>query len=70
MTEYTRREVKWLTPVVLGQFHALIMNCDQAGFERLLDQYPQIGEDMRKELIEDFKRIAAIQMRRKWIPPK
>jgi len=70
MTEYTRREVKWLTPVVLGQFHNLIMKCDQAGFERMLDEYPQIPVETRQELIKEFKQIAENQMRRKWIPPK
>lgn len=70
MTEYTRREVKWLTPVILGQFHALIMKCDFEGFEKMLDQYPQIPEAVRRELMDDFTRIAENQMRRKWRSPK
>ena len=70
MTEYTRRQVKWLTPIILGQLHALIMECNIEGIEKLLDQYPQIPEDMRRELMADFKRIAENQMRRKWRSPK
>jgi predicted deacetylase len=70
MTDYTRREVKWLTPVILGQFHALIMENNQAGFEKLLDAYPHISDETRRELIEEFKRNAENQMRRRWLPSK
>lgn len=70
MTEYTRREVKWLTPIVLGRFHDLIMRCDQTGFEGMLAEYPQIPEEVRNELIAEFKRVAAKQLSRKWRSPK
>jgi hypothetical protein len=66
MTQYTRREVKWLTPVILGQFHALIMECNLPGFEQLLAAYPHIPEETKKELIEEFKQVAEKQMRRRW----
>ena len=72
MTTYTRREVKWMTPVILGQFHDQIMKCDVAGFERTLAAYPHIPEETKQELIEEFKRIAEKQMRKHWKkkPPK
>jgi len=66
MTKHTRREVQWLTPLVLGRFHALIMENNLPEFEKLLDGYPDIPKELRQELIEDFKRIAVEQMRRHW----
>jgi hypothetical protein len=66
MTKHTRREVKWLTPLVLGRFHALIMENNLPGFEALLEAYPDIPAETKRELIEEFKRIAAEQMRRRW----
>jgi hypothetical protein len=71
MAPITRREVKWLTPIILGQFHDQIVKYDMAGFERLLDAYPHISEESKQELIEEFKQIAEKQMRRRWkSPPK
>ena len=71
MAPNTRREIKWLTPVILGQFHAQIMECNVEGFERLLAAYPHIPEETKQELIQEFKRIAENQMRKRWKkPPK
>jgi hypothetical protein len=70
MKETTRREVQWLTPLILGQFHDLIMKNDLSGFEELLAKYPHIPEVVRGELIADFKRIAEDQLRRRLRAPR
>lgn len=67
---YTRRDKQRLTPEILGQYHALIIKSDLAGFEKLLAQYaPYIPEGVKQELIEEFKQYAASSLRWKWQPP-
>lgn len=64
---YSRRDKKRLAPEILEQYHALVMNSDLAGFEKLLAQYaPYIDEQTKKELVEEFKRYAAKALSRKW----
>ncbi len=67
---YTRREAQRLTPAILGQYHALVMNNDFEGFEKLLAQYPQIPEEAKEELRDDFKRYAAKALIWKWRNPR
>jgi hypothetical protein len=62
---YTRRDAKRLRKPILGEYHDLIMQCDQPGYEALLDAY-NVPKDERRELIEQFKQTASDQMRRSW----
>lgn len=67
MTTYSRREAKQLTQEVLGQYHALIMNNDLAGFEKLLAEFqPALSESTKRQLVEEFKLVCADAMRRRW----
>lgn len=68
---YTRRD-KWkLTPEILSQYHALIMNNDVAGFEKLLAQYaPFMDDQTRRERVEAFTQHAATILRHRWRPSK
>jgi hypothetical protein len=65
MTEYTRREVEWLTPVVLGRYHDLLMTNDVAGFDRLLEVY-KVPEEEREVLRREFTLYAERLLRRRW----
>jgi len=68
---YTRRQVKKLTPEVLGQFHALIMNQDVQGFENLLEKYnPYMSEQVIRQMTEMFKHYAARVLSSHWRPSK
>lgn len=71
MTDYTRRDKKKLAPEVLGRYHALVMQADVSGLEKLLALYaPHIPEDKKRELIEDFRRVAENAVRRRWLHPE
>lgn len=69
MTEYTRRDVEALTPVVLGRYHDLVMTNDVAGFERLMELY-RVSEEQRQELRHEFTLYAERILRRRWHGPK
>jgi len=69
MAPYTRRDAKRMAKPILGEYHDLIMRCDQQGYEDLLEVY-NVPKEQRSELIEQFKQIAADQMKRRWIDPK
>jgi hypothetical protein len=69
MAPYTRRDAKRMTKPILGEYHDLIMRCDQQGYEDLLENY-NVPKEQRRELIEQFKRSVADRMRRRWIAPK
>lgn len=59
-----------MKPDILGRYHDLVMTNDLGGYEKLLDQYPQIGAEERAELIADFKLAAETVLRRRWLRPK
>jgi hypothetical protein len=67
MTTYTRRD-KWkMGPEILGRFHALVMQGNLPEFEKFLAQYqPALTDEVKKELIEEFKRVSAEEIRRHW----
>jgi hypothetical protein len=68
---YTRRDIADMQPEVLGRYHDLVMTNDISGYERLLDEYqPHITTAERQDLIEDFKRLAEIALRKRWHLPK
>jgi hypothetical protein len=66
---YTRREAQKLTPEILGQYHALVMDNNFDGFDRLLAQY-NIPEETKQELRDDFKHYAAKALTWRWRTPK
>jgi hypothetical protein len=67
---YTRREAKKMQPDILGRYHDLVMAYDVAGYERLLDGYPHITAEERTELVEDFKLVGELILKRRWRAPK
>jgi hypothetical protein len=69
-TQYTRRDVQKMKPDILGNYHNLVMLNDLAGYEKLLDEYPQITAEERDELVADFKLVAETVLRRRWLRPK
>jgi hypothetical protein len=69
MTEYTRREVEWLTPVVLGRYHDLLMANDVAGFDRLMEVY-KVPEEEREVLRQEFTLYAERLLQRRWRGPR
>jgi len=69
MTEYTRREIELLTPVVLGRYHDLLITNDVAGFDRLLELY-KVPQEERQELKREFTLFAERLLRRRWRVPK
>jgi hypothetical protein len=69
-TQYARRDVQKAKPDILGRYHDLVVANDLAGYEKLLDQYPQIAAEERAELIADFKLVAETVLRRRWLRPK
>lgn len=73
MTEpaYTRREAQKLTPEILGQYHALVMENNFEGFNKLLEQYgAHIPEGMKEELRDEFRHYAARALVWKWQTPR
>jgi hypothetical protein len=67
---YTRREKQQLTPEILGQYHALVMNNDFEGFNNLLERYgAHIPEDTKEELRDEFMHYAARALAWKWRTP-
>lgn len=67
MTTYSRRDARSLTKEVLGQYHALIVSGNLSGFEELLAEYqPALPEEVKKELVEEFMRLSADALRRRW----
>jgi len=68
---YTRRAIAETSPDILGRYHDLIMTNDLPGYEKLLNEYqPHITTADRQELIDDFKRLAEIALRKRWHLPK
>ncbi len=71
---YTRRKVEALKPLILGRFHDLVCKYRVDEYEEMLDEWPDIDPDVRKELVEEFKRYAETvlrqNLRRKWRAPK
>jgi hypothetical protein len=67
---YTRRDIPKIQPDILGRYHDLVMTNDLPGYEKLLDEYPTINEEERRELITDFKRDAETVLQRRWRLPK
>lgn len=73
MTEpvYTRREAQKLTREILGQYHALVMDNNFEGFNKLLARYGEyIPEEMKEELRDEFKHYAARALTWRWRTPK
>jgi hypothetical protein len=67
---YSRRDAKKMQPDILGRYHDLVMANDLPGYEKLLDQYPQITADERAGLIADFKHACELVLRKRWMRPK
>jgi hypothetical protein len=71
MTEYTRRDAKRLTHDLLGKYHALVVENSLEGFEELLSAYqPELSEEVKQELIRQFKLSAENVLRRNWLSRK
>ncbi len=66
---HTRRDVVKLTPQILGRYHDLLMSNDLEAFKTLLDEY-SVPQEAREELVEDFTRVAANLLRRRWLGRK
>jgi hypothetical protein len=62
---YTRRDKQRMAPDILGHYHEFVCANNQAGYERLLDEYGISGEE-RAELLADFKRDAEYVLRLRW----
>jgi len=62
---HTRREVRALTPEILGHYHDLLMANDLDGFEKLLEIY-RVPKELREELCRDFKHYAERILQQKW----
>lgn len=62
---YTRRQVRGLTPEILGHYHDLVMANDFEGFKMLLEIY-RVPEELREELCREFTRCAETILRRRW----
>jgi hypothetical protein len=62
---YTRRQVRALTPEILGHYHDLVMANDFEGFKMLLEIY-RVPEELQEELCHDFKHYAEMILRRRW----
>ena len=68
---YRRRDISVMQPEILGRYHDLVMTNDLPGYEKLLDEYqPHIAAGQRVELVEEFKRLAEIALRKRWRLPK
>ena len=66
---HTRREVEALTPVLLSQYHDLLMANDLAGLEELFEAN-SVADEVRVDLRRDFTLYAERILRRKWRGPK
>jgi hypothetical protein len=66
MTEYTRREIKKMSPEIINEFRTLAARGDLPGYEAYLEQYPHLTEAEKQELIKDFMRFSANYLRRNW----
>lgn len=64
-TTHTRRDVKRLSPEILGHYHDLVMANDFEGFDMLLEIY-KVPEDQREELRRDFRLYAERILQRRW----
>jgi hypothetical protein len=67
--EPTRREIKALTPELLGHYHDLLMANDPEGFEKLLG-INHVAEEVKEELRSEFKHYAERILRRHWLGQK
>jgi hypothetical protein len=67
--EYTRRDVKRLSPEILGHYHGLVMRNDLETFNKLLEIY-RVPEELREELRHEFTQYAERILRRRWRGPK
>ena len=66
----TRREVQRLKPDILGRYHDLVVTNNLTAYEQMLDEYPQVTQDERAELVADFKRVAEMVLQKRWRRPK
>lgn len=62
---YTRRQVRVLTPEILGYYHDLVMANDLEGFKMLLEIY-RVPEELREDLCNEFTRYAEEILRQRW----
>jgi hypothetical protein len=67
--KYTRRDVKRLSPEILGYYHDLLMRNDLETFNKLLEIY-RVPEELREELCREFTQYAERILRRRWRGPK
>jgi hypothetical protein len=68
---YTRRDKQKLLPGILTRYRDLLQRLDFEGLDKLIEEYaPQLSEEKKRELREDFKQYAEKQMRRNWRAPK
>jgi len=66
MTEHTRREIKKASPEIFHEFRTLAARGDLPGYKAYLEQYPNLTEAQKRELIEDFMQFSANYLRRNW----
>jgi hypothetical protein len=64
-SSHTRREIKALSPEILGHYRDLLMANDFEGFDMLMEIY-EVPEDQREEHRREFKLYAERILQRRW----
>jgi hypothetical protein len=68
---YTRRDIPKMQQGIIGRYRDLVKTNNLSAYEKFLDEYqPHISNEERAELLEDFKRLAEIVLRRRWRGPR